>query len=464
MKTFPYRVAQLVTNDQLMPDGGIGVTVRSLNLMFQDMGYAVDVITDCLPHPTDDKRVNFREEIERTCTRIVTRDHAIPYTRFRHVHSNKPGINLEESANMRESLVKAFERTVYDLIIIHNPNTIPAVYDLDIWRNINCVTYTHDPKNVFPNNDSNSIINYQNTLYKLPGITVGTHTAVNQRHVALPNCVILPLPLPDSELLTSTADERTGVLYIGKWEHRKDPQAYCAMIKRTGLPARIITSPHSLNKFKQEFKRLAHTGDVVYALEQYPQSLIRGYSNHREKREFIAQCRVAYLPYKVESYGLAIDEALAQMPVVLSHCAGAWSEHFVTSNRVYQGTDYADCERQVVEWHDADTVEGDCARIQAQQLNCRTQWHAQLGIQAVGQAAVPARVSTYTHIWHSDWHNKMRRDIDKFDIQSLLNAKHNHTRYYTQSDCYYSKDGAKPEDPQTVEMTVGQLQQWSQAL
>ena len=88
-------------------------------------------------------------------------------------------------------------------------------------------------------------------LYRRTGLLIATHTEQNQKHINLPQVRVVPLPLTEIKLLDPYNGPRSGVLWIGKWEDRKDPAAYVKCLAQTQLPARIITSPTSLPKFRQ---------------------------------------------------------------------------------------------------------------------------------------------------------------------------------------------------------------------
>ena len=456
-----YRIAHVISNDTFIPDGGVGGSIRSLTRMFKELDCAVDVITDV--EPKDAKRINYQKEIEAMGVRIIRSANPINYSRYSITHAMDWGICSEESANIRESMMTALHSTVYDLIIIHSVNSVPGIYSLDIWKYIPTMVYTHDPNCIYTNTAmfGAGSTAYNHMLYRLPGLLIATHTEQNQKHINLPQVRVVPLPLTEIKLLDPYNGPRSGVLWIGKWEARKDPAAYVKCLAQTQLPARIITSPTSLPKFRQRLQAAGYKGDVRFALEDYPNALKRGYTNSEEKVKFIRQCRVAYLPYQFETCPLAIDEALAQVPVVLSHKAQDWKYNF-TGPAVIHTTSYNEAE-QVVEHLHREPCPGQPEHIQQHQTWIQQQWKQEIGIRDA-QYTSKARIKNHPEIWHSDYVSKLKRNMGKDDIMSLLVIQAQRTRFYTKTDCFYSETGTAPSIKAEHELSIQDLQQWSKGL
>ena len=51
--------------------------------------------------------------------------------------------------------------------------------------------------------------------------------------------------------------ERSGVLWIGRWEPRKNPEEFIRVIKETKLPAKVITNTNGARKFEAALIEIA---------------------------------------------------------------------------------------------------------------------------------------------------------------------------------------------------------------
>jgi hypothetical protein len=456
-----YRIAQVCSNDTLIPDGGVGISVASLSKLFIRNDCQVDIITDI--RPSNGKRQRFQEQLEGLGCRIVRAPDNISYTRYSRTHQMNWGIQSEESANMRESMMCALHTAVYDLVIIHSVNSTPGIYSLDLWKWIPTIIYTHDPNAIFKYKQqlrySQGAQNFSDILYRLPGLLIGTHTEHNRTCIDLPQVRVLPLPLTTDLLLQDYTGPREGVLFIGKWEDRKNPALFCRVVAAAKLPARIITSPHSIDKFRREFAKLQHS-DVTFIQDQHPESLRRGYPTAEEKTDFIQRCRVAYLPYLFETCPLAIQEAHCQMPVLLSSDAAAWHHNF-TGAGIHKANK-AEAMARLQQLHAQDQRCDWREEILQTQAHVEQVWMQQVGLRP-GRAS-HCRAMHHPEMWHRDYISGLRRDLILDDIYALLNTQENRQRFHTATDCYYSESGMPPAAPDHETLDVTALRQWSRAL
>jgi len=150
------------------------------------------------------------------------------------------------------------------------------------------------------------------------GITTATQSDYNierMKHLELSAPpVVLPMPIPDPQLLQPHAGERHGVLFIGRHEPRKQPAVFAKKVAQAGLPAKVLTRKKGVEKFHKTFK--SH-GITDYEI----QSEITG----QEKADFIRSARIAFHPAKLESYGFSAMETLAAgLPTLLVHEYDWW--------------------------------------------------------------------------------------------------------------------------------------------
>jgi glycosyltransferase involved in cell wall biosynthesis len=146
-----------------------------------------------------------------------------------------------------------------------------------------------------------------NALMRVKGITIGTQTARNNNELfsqGIANSYELPIPMTEKGLLVENNKPREGVLWIGRWEPRKNPEEFIRAIKETGLPAKVITNTNGAKKFEEALKAIGAKYEIKIGIYG------------KEKVDFISSARVAYNPAIRESFGLAFYECMGQLPTV----------------------------------------------------------------------------------------------------------------------------------------------------
>jgi glycosyltransferase involved in cell wall biosynthesis len=124
------------------------------------------------------------------------------------------------------------------------------------------------------------------------------------------NVVAQPYPLTDSNPLNSLTKE--GLLFIGRYEDRKNPAEFIKVLKaikdKYGIEvkANVMTRAAHVKKFEADFAEIGHTNFEIVAD-------VVG----EEKAKIIQKSKVAFMPYKNESFGIAVLEALRYMPTVV---------------------------------------------------------------------------------------------------------------------------------------------------
>ena len=84
--------------------------------------------------------------------------------------------------------------------------------------------------------------NFFNKHMELSHSFVGTQSQKNVDEMTkygAKNVSLLRMPLSERKLLEPNNGPRSGVLFIGRWEERKNPSAYIKVMKETGLPLKV---------------------------------------------------------------------------------------------------------------------------------------------------------------------------------------------------------------------------------
>ena len=121
-------------------------------------------------------------------------------------------------------------------------------------------------------------------------------------------CLVVPPLVPEPQLLdfTKLTDSRWGVGFIGPWEPRKNPEAYIAALKASGLPGVVLVpSETSAKKFEQRFQSEKIDYKIHVAVTA------------QEKTAIIQSLAAAYHPAVSETFGLGALETAHACPTVL---------------------------------------------------------------------------------------------------------------------------------------------------
>jgi hypothetical protein len=458
-KVYDYRVAMVVSNNHLKPDGGIGTSVQSSVQMFQTLGARVDLIMDI--EPTNDViRSNFISWFKNNDCKVITSNNRSGYKFYREFSGKRNVINFDETINFRDSIYRALQKNIYDLFVVHSTQAGVSLYAFDIADKVPSVMYTHDYNTVFTNasrsrlNDTLSLAAYNDMVHKLPNYIIGTHTERNVKQINHSTALCLPLPLTAKDLLIPLTqeekDKQNGVLFVGRWESNQNPLAYCDLIAKTKLPARLlVSSDFSIDKWKKEFKARG-IKDYEFAKDRYPEAKKRGFTNQKEKSKFIKSCKVSFLPYVREAYGLAQYEALTSMPsVVYAH--NIWHKNFAQFPHLYKETEKTAPQR-VLDLHNDPTHKSAQQEIIAYEKTVPDNWKmlldAQLPVTPVKN--VTSRMRLHNNFWHNDFISKLKRPMSIEDIRSIYNTQSLFKRYYTATDTWYTQDNTLPTEDDAV--------------
>ena len=306
-KEYKYRVAFLVSSHHFMSTGGIGAFSRSFHRMCEELDILVDYILD--KKPKDNLMIEYAKENN---INIIYPDD-ISYLNHSKIYSFAESLNIERILNFRNSFMIAAEKFVYDSIILNTPEAHFAIYPLGLYIRIPVIFYTHHENFVFIGNSKVFSESYNEMMINsmnLSGLTIGTQSEMNverlKENIRNENVFFLPMKIPENNLLKNYDIKKSGVIFIGRHEDRKNPSEFIRMIKSTGLPAKVLTNNKGKNKFIEDFK---NNGIINYEIK----SNIFG----EEKVQFIKSAKIGYHPSKLESYGFSAFESLHSCPTVL---------------------------------------------------------------------------------------------------------------------------------------------------
>ena len=437
MKTYKKRIAFCISDQHLVVHGGIGQFAKGFVEMAGRMDWKVDLILDKAPTNS------MADVIEKLGANILFPNSSVSYSDHTGTFAFSDSINFEKIINFRNSIMQAFHNNIYDMVICNSKEDMPAVLSLDLNPYIPVVFYTHEESMVFRDNRHfkgvflESCNEFFNELMTLESINVGTQSERNKKELDYhdgKNVFVLPMPMTERELLKENYGEREGVLFIGRWEERKNPEAFLKVIKETGLPAKIITNSNGERKFKA---RLEELGITNYE--------IRAGIVGKEKADFIKSAKVYFNPSVRESYCFTFFECIGHMPCVVLDKAD-WTENF--DHKYYEKAPLSEIPNIIKKTYKAIDAKiwyeyGALQYIKAMDLRISTYWKNFLDgfSPTVKSKSDSAKINQHETVKYSKYITDLKRThlaID--DIKSVLTNKHKYNIIYTDKETYLTKD------------------------
>ena len=430
MKLYDRRIAFMVSHQHLIPHGGLGSFAKSFTEMCNRINYKVDLILD--RKPTNE----FAQAVQQLGANIVYPDKSIEYTEHTGSFAFSDSINFERIVNFRKAIIKAFATNCYDMIVCNTQEAMTSVYCFGLGEYIPIVFYTHQPSMVTRENDSKDVFlkpyhDFYNKHLELPDIVVGTQSQRNKNNLlkyGAKNVSVLPMPMSERELLLPNTNKREGVLYIGRYEPRKNPEAFLRVMAECKLPVRIMTNNTGAKKFEKELQKLGIT-DYIIKSEIYGS----------EKADFIKSCKVHFNPSYSENYPFVFFECLGQMHCVVIDTQD-WADNF--DSKYYHTVKLKNCASKIIELYNTPIDDENLLYIKQLDDSCEQSWKNFLD-SFVGKRSnsTVAKINEELTVKYSDFIEKLdRHHLAQEDIISILGNKHKFYTTYTDNATYLSKD------------------------
>jgi len=308
------RVAFIINRMNFRPSSGHGIFMKGVVETLLERGHFIDVICDGEPEE------NFLKEFEISVY-YPDKQERLSYGKHSNLFQFADSFNFEKSINFRTAIVKALANHKYDLVICNDTESAFVCYQLELYKHMRVASYAHECASINPELGAGVFKDcYYNLIEQMMYFPITTLIQTKQNQAKLlpklpyanPNLYIQPYPLTDSNVVYNL--EKEGLLYIGRHEDRKNPGMYIKVLADikakygVELKAKVLTRSAHVKKFEADFAAIGHTNyeikcDVV----------------GEEKAKIIQSAKVAFMPYKNESFGIAVLEALRFMPTVVLH-------------------------------------------------------------------------------------------------------------------------------------------------
>ena len=432
MKLYNKRIAFLISDQHFIPHGGIGSFAKGFTEMCGRIGWKVDIILDKAPNNN-----SFKELIESLGANTIWPLEPLRYNEHTATFAFSDTVNFEKIINFRTAIVESFEENVYDMIVCNTQEAMTAAYAMTINKYIPVVFYTHLHSMIFRDSQGSDVFldsyhNFYNKHMEFTDIIIGTQSQKNIDELTkfgATNCQLLRMPMSERGLLEPYSGTRKGVLFIGRWEEGKNPEAYIRVMKECKIHCKVMTNSNGAKKFEKAF---ADAGITDYE--------IRVGITGQEKVDFIRSSGVFFMPSLRENYPFAFLECLGHMPCVVLDTQD-WSDNF--NEKYFHKVNIKDAGETITEIY--------CSIQSAEALDyvCELDdevaegWISFLDhFPGKRSNTNAAKINTYETVKYRDYIRELeRKHLAREDFESVLSNKHKFlTVCYTDNDTYLSKD------------------------
>jgi glycosyltransferase involved in cell wall biosynthesis len=278
---------------------------------------------------------------------------------------HKQGIDPAKIENFR-SVLESLKDLDYDLYLVNTSEAFASISQVK--TNAKVILYTHLFNQIYPEQAGKSVftpeyVDYFNS-FMYGNHTVATQSEHNRQRLisqGVVDCLVLPMPLPERDLLVSSSDvEKSGVLYIGTHSPGKNPSAYIKAMAKTGLPCKVMTSAKGKIKFEQNFKKAGITDyDIRVGI------------TGKEKVDFITSSKVFFMPSLLENYPFAFLECVGHMPVVVLDRQN-WSDNF--DSKFYHKTNVRKAHEVIRSLYDSSYNDDALMYVNDLDIRAKTAW------------------------------------------------------------------------------------------
>lgn len=430
MKIYNKRIAFLVSHQTLIPHGGIGQFTKSFVELMTHHNIKVDVICDKQP-----RQSAFVSEVENAGANISWPLSSLPYTDHSAIFMYGDSFCYERMANFRSALIESLTHNLYDAVVCNTYESVQVAYAMGLSDVTQVIAYTHLESQIFEQTknpflaETNSMMRCQLQSH---GLTIGTQSDFNAEQLS-GLVQTLPIPFTEHGLFTKYMGKREGVLFIGRWEEGKNPELFLKLIEETRLPARVMTNANGAVKFEERLKKIG----VEYEIK----SSIIG----QEKVDFISSCRLAFNPSTVESFGIAFQETMTQLPTV-GLSGQRWLNNF-NSDYFFVTTaqDMASDITKMYDYYELPQTYYDLGALEY--IKSENDLGGQKWIDCINKyvpkvsASNAAKICSVTEVKYADYIADLNRNlICVDDVRSVMTNKSKFTVVYTDDNTYLSKD------------------------
>ena len=237
------------------------------------------------------------------------------------------------------------------------------------------------------------------------------------------------MPMSERGLLEEYTGPRKGVLFIGRWEEGKNPEAYLKVMKEAKLPCKVMTNSNGAKKFEKAFNEAGITDYEIKA----------GITG-QEKVDFIRSASVFFMPSLRENYPFAFLECLGHMPCVVLDNQD-WSDNF--NKNYYHKVNIKDAAETITAVYGSKQSIEVLDYIRELDDEVARGWILFVdNFVAKRSNTNAAKINKYDTVKYSDYIKELERNhLAREDFESVLSNRHKFLHVvYTDDNTYLSKD------------------------
>ena len=422
----------MISDQHFIPHGGIGSFAKGFTEMCGRLNWKVDILLDKAPN-----NEAFTKLINSLGGNVLWPLEPLRYTNHVGTFAFSDTINFEKIINFRQIIVEAFEENLYDMIVCNTQEAMTAAYAMSLNKDIPVVFYTHLHSMIFRKAQNFSDVflpsyhNFYNKHMEFTDIFIGTQTQKNineLRSYGSDNCVLLKMPMSERGLLERYTGPRKGVLFIGRWEEGKNPEAYIRVMKECKLPCRVMTNSNGAKKFEKAF---ADAGIIDYE--------IRAGITGQEKVDFIRGSDTFFMPSLRENYPFAFLECLGHMPCVVLDNQD-WSDNF--DSQYYHKVNIKDAANLIKTIYGGNQLESALDYVKKLDEEVSQGWvHFLFDFDQRKAKSDKATINMFGTVKYSEYIQSLdRKQLAREDFESVLTNRHKFRIIYTDNETWLTKD------------------------
>ena len=432
MSTYNKRIAFMISDQHFIPHGGIGSFCKGFTEMCGRLGWKADILLDKVPN-----NESFTKLINSLGGNVLWPLEPLRYTNHVGTFAFSDTINFEKIINFRQVIVEAFEENLYDMIVCNTQEAMTAAYAMTLNKDIPVVFYTHLHSMIFRKAQNFSDVfldsyhNFYNKHMEFNDIYIGTQTQKNINELksyGCDNAVLLKMPMSERGLLERYVGPRRGVLFIGRWEEGKNPEAYIRVMKECGLPCKVMTNNNGAKKFEKAF---ADAGITDYD--------IRAGITGQQKVDFIRSSDTFFMPSLRENYPFAFLECLGHMPCVVLDNQD-WSDNF--DSQYYHKANIKNAAELIKTIYGLNQLESALDYVKHLDEQVSQGWvHFLFDFEPRKAKSNKAGINMFQTVKYSEYIQALnRKQLAREDFESVLTNRHKFRIIYTDNDTWLTTD------------------------
>ena len=432
MRTYNKRIAFLISDQHFIPHGGIGSFCKGFTEMCNRIGWKVDILLDKQPNNS-----HFKELITKMGGNVLYPESPLKYSDHVGTFAFSDTINFEKIINFRKVIVESLSRNLYDMMVCNTQEAMTAAYAMTLNKDIPVVFYTHLHSMIFRKAQNFSDVfldsyhNFYNKHMEFDDIYIGTQSKKNIAELTsygANNCVLLQMPMSERGLLERYNGKREGVLFIGRWEEGKNPEAYIRVMKECMLPCRVMTNESGKKKFEKAFSEVGITNYTIKA----------GITG-QEKVDFIHSSDTFFMPSLRENYPFAFLECLGHMPCVVLDNQD-WSDNF--DSQYYHKVNIKQAANLIKTIYGGTQLSTALDYVKKLDELVSQGWIRFLFDFVPRKAKTDkAAINSFNTVCYSEYLESLnRKQLAREDFESVFTNKHKFRIIYTDNDTWLTKD------------------------